>query len=110
MGTVQTIKEDRVFGIIDNVLEQVFGAKSTQLIYEHLERRYSLRRCDISEKIDVFADCLEDFLKEGAYPIENKILNDILSFCDLKSGVSFQIALPVESDSDSQIRILTPNA
>jgi len=109
MGTVQARKEDRVFGIIDTVLEQVLGTEAAHLIYEHLERRYSLRRCEISEKIDVFAMGLEDFLKEGAYPIENKILNDILSVCGLDNGVSFQIAMPEECDSSSQIRIARPN-
>ena len=93
MGTVQAAKDDRVFVIIDTVLEQVCGTEATRLIYEYLERRYSLRRCDISERIDVFAKGLEDFLNEGAYPIENKILNDILSICGMESGVSLQIAV-----------------
>src|SRR3972149_5658371 len=100
----QTIqpKEDKVFGIIDNVLKQVFGEPATRLIYNHLEQRYSLRQCEISEKIDVFADCLQDFLKDAAYPIENRILNDLCSALGLETGVSFQIAVPEERESALQ--------
>jgi hypothetical protein len=108
MEIVQARKDDKVFGIINNVLERVFGEEATRLIYSHLERRCSLRQCEISSNIDVFTKGLEDFLKEAAYPIENK-MNDILSVCGLENGVSLQIAMPEECDSDSQIRITTPN-
>jgi hypothetical protein len=109
MGTVPMRKDDKVFRIINNVLEGVFGDEATQLIYGHLERRYSLRQCEISNNIDVFTKGLEDFLNDGAFPIENKILNDILSICGLESGVSFQIAVPEDSDSASQIGIVSSN-
>ena len=105
METAQAIKEDRVFGIIDNVLRQVFGEPATRLIYSHLEQRYSLRQCEISEKIDVFADCLQDFLKDGVYAIENRILNDLCSACGLETDVSFQIAVPEESEAALQVAI-----
>jgi len=85
------------------VLKQVFGEPATRLIYKHLEHRYSLRQCEISEKINVFADCLEDFLDEGAYPIENRILKDMCSALGLETGVSFQIAVPEEYESALQL-------
>ena len=89
------------------MLKQVFGEPATRLIYKHLEHRYSLRQCEISEKIDVFADCLEDCLCEGAYPIENRILNDLCSALGLETGISFQIAVPEECESALQVAITT---
>jgi hypothetical protein len=99
LKTIQTRREDKVFGIIDNVMKQVFGEPATRLIYNHLEQRYSLRHCKISEKIDVFADCLQDFLKDAAYPIENRILNDLCSACGVQTGISLQIAVPEECEA-----------
>lgn len=55
-------KNDAVLGIIDKVLNQVFGKEATILIYRHLEHSYSLKRNEISEHIDLFAQGLEDFL------------------------------------------------
>ncbi len=88
LQTAQPTKEDRVFGIIDNVLKQAFGEPATRLIYQYLEHRYSLGQCEISEKIDVFANCLEDCLSDGAYQIENRILNDMCSALGLETGVT----------------------
>jgi len=75
----KTKKEDQVAKIIDKVLHQIFGEEATSLIYRHLERNYSLKRNELTEKIDVFAQGLEDFLRSGAYVIERKILDDIYS-------------------------------
>ncbi|MGA2767837.1 MAG: hypothetical protein ABSF24_05915 [Candidatus Bathyarchaeia archaeon] len=72
-------KNDAVLGIIDKVLNQVFGKEATILIYRHLEHNYSLKRSEISDKIELFAQGLEDFLRSGAYVIERKILEDISS-------------------------------
>ncbi len=71
--------EDKISKIIDRVLRQVFGEKATILIYKHLESKYSMKRNEISEKIDVFAKGLEEFLSSGAYIIERKILEDVYS-------------------------------
>lgn len=72
-------KEDKVSKIIERVLTQVFGKEATRLIYKHLERRYSVRRDEVSEKLELFAEGLEDFLQSGAYVIERKILEDVWS-------------------------------
>jgi hypothetical protein len=72
-------KEDKISRIVDKVLTQVFGEEATRLIYVHLERSYSVRRDEVGEKIDVFAAGLEEFLRSGAYVIEQKILEDIYS-------------------------------
>jgi len=72
-------KNDAVLGIIDRVLNQVFGKEATILIYEYMERNYCLKRSEIGDKIDLFARGLEDFLKSGAHVIERKILEDLTS-------------------------------
>lgn len=83
-------KNDAVLEIIDKVLNQVFGKEATLLIYRHLEHNYSLKRCDISEHIDLFAHGLEDFLRSGAYVIERKILEDINSDSSLLRRIELE--------------------
>ena len=96
METQPNPKEDKVFEIIDRVLKQVFGEYATTLIYGYLERRYSLSPSDFSEKMDVFAKGLEEFLDSGAYFIENKILNDIIAASDPQHTLELQVAVDVE--------------
>jgi hypothetical protein len=72
-------KDDKVSKIIERVLTQIFGKEATHVIYKHLERKYSVRRDEVSEKLELFAQGLEDFLKSGAYVIEKKILEDVWS-------------------------------
>ena len=104
-------KEDKVFEIIDRILKHVFGENATRIIYEHLERNHSLSLSDFSEKMDVFAKGLEDFLSSGAYFIENKILNDIIAASDLQCAPELQIAIDVEEpDYASQLKGATQNA
>jgi hypothetical protein len=71
--------DDKVTKIIDHVLTQIFGKEASTLIYKHLERKYSVKRSEVGDKIELFAEGLEDFLKSGAYVIERKILEDIWS-------------------------------
>lgn len=71
--------ENKISKIIDKVLKQVFGEEATLLIYKYLEVTYSLKQDEIAEKIDVFANGLEEFLRSGAYVVEKKILEDIYS-------------------------------
>ena len=76
-------KNDAVLAIIDKVLNQVFGKEATILIFRYMEHNYSLKRSEISDKIELFAQGLEDFLRSGAYVIERKILEDLNSDCNL---------------------------
>jgi hypothetical protein len=69
--------EEQVSNVIDRVLMQVFGEEATLLIYRHLERNYSLKREEIGQKIELFAQGLEDFLRSGAIVVERKILEDV---------------------------------
>ena len=74
---VDAKKSDQVFKIVDNVLRQVFGEKATDLIYQHLEKQYSLQRSEFPAKIELFAKGLEAFLRSGAPLIERKIVADL---------------------------------
>jgi len=76
-------KNEAVLAIIDKVLNQVFGKEATNLIFRYMEHNYSLKRSEITDKIELFAQGLEDFLRSGAYVIERKILEDINSDCNL---------------------------
>ncbi len=111
METQPSPKEDKIFEIIDRVLKQVIGENGTRIIYEHLERRHSLSPSDFSEKTDVFAKGLEEFLSSGAILIENKILNDIITAYNSKPTIEMQIAVDVEeSDFASPVKSVTQNA
>jgi hypothetical protein len=102
-------KEDKISKIIDKVLKQVFGEEATHLIYRHLENNYSLKRNEITEKIDVFAAGLEEFLRSGAYVIERKILEDIYSNCGLLRRLELE-RVQEESDFVSQVKSLMRKA
>ncbi|MEM2937287.1 MAG: hypothetical protein QXJ63_01920 [Candidatus Bathyarchaeia archaeon] len=103
--TQQKRKEsDKVSKVIDRVLRQVFGEEATRLIYLYLESKYSVRRDEIGEKVELFAKGLEDFLNSGAYLIEQKILEDISS----NYGMLHKLHLEQlkEQDFASQVRLL----
>jgi hypothetical protein len=103
-------EEDKIFRIIDRVLNQIFGEAATTLIYKHLERCYSLRQEEFSDKIDVFAKGLEEFLSSGAYMVENKILNDICSTYGLESSIDSRTGISEECNFASQMKTVIQNA
>jgi len=109
MATLSRKKEDKIFKIIDRVLTQVFGEEATRLIYKHMERYHSLKQSEISEKIDVFAKGLEEFLSSGAYVVESKILDDIYSTYGSYHKRSLQ-RTPVEYDFANQMKIAIQRA
>ena len=102
-------KEDTIFKIIDNVLKQVFGEEATLFIYKFLERNYSLRQSEFSEKIDTFAKGLEDCLSSGAFAVECRILDDICSKYGAFHDMDFE-GTPDEYDFASKIRIVVQSA
>jgi hypothetical protein len=111
MQTLIEQKKDnqKISKIIDRVLRQVFGQEATVLIYHHLDRYYSLKPSEITEKIDLFAKGLEEFLRSGADVIEQKILDDIYSSSDLLRRVDPE-KMQEESDFVSQIKMLAHRA
>jgi hypothetical protein len=102
-------KEDKVSKIIDSVLKQIFGDEATHLIYRYLESQYSLKQDEMSERIDVFAKGLEEFLRSGATVIERRILEDIYSSYGLLRRLELEHTED-EADFVSQVRLLTQRA
>jgi len=101
-------REDKISKIIDKVLRQVFGEEATYLIYKHLENNYSLKRDEVAEKIELFAQGLEDFLRSGAHVIERKILEDIYSSYGLLRRL--ELERTPENDFASQVKSLMRKA
>jgi hypothetical protein len=107
METTTTQKQksqDKVSEIVDRVLTQIFGKEAALLIFTYLEHNYLIKKNEISEKIDLFAEGLEKFLNSGARVIEKRILEDIYSSCD--SIRKLEIARTSEDDFASQVRLL----
>jgi hypothetical protein len=101
-----TNKSDaKIERIIDRVLRQVFGEEATLLIYRHLESNYSLKKEEVADRIEIFAVGLEDFLRSGAYVIEQKILEDIYSSYGLLRRIELERERD-EFDFVSQIKSL----
>jgi hypothetical protein len=97
-------REDKIFKIIDSVLNQVFGEDATHFIYKYLEQRYALRQNDFSEKIDVFAKGLEECLSSGAFVVENKILEDLSSVYGSFNTVEYK-RKPERYDFANQMKV-----
>jgi len=100
-----TNEADVIAKVVDRVLNQIFGSKATRLIYRHLERKYSVRRDEIAEKLDLFAKGLEDFMSSGADVVERMILIDLQS----RWGLNGQHDPWPEHFAD-QVRLLTAKA
>lgn len=98
-------RDDRICRIIDSVLTQVFGQEATHLIYRYLESQYGLKQSDVSNRIDVFAKGLEEFLRSGAIVIERRILEDIYSSYGLLRRLELEHT-DDESDFVGQVRLL----
>lgn len=98
-------RDQKVVKIIDRVLKQVFGTEATQLIYQHLENKYSLQKEQLADRIETFAEGLEDFLRSGAYVIERKILEDIYSSYGLLRRLELE-KTHEECDFVSQVKLL----
>lgn len=108
MATLPREQKDKIFQIIDKVLNQVFGKEATGFIYDYLERHYSLPRSAFSERIDVFAKGLEDCLSSGAFAIESKILEDLSAVYGSFNNVNLK--RPEKYDFPNQMRIVLQKA
>ncbi len=102
-------RDERISKIVSRVLNQVFGEEATQLIYRHLEHKYSLKPSEVDEKIELFAQGLEEFLRSGAYVIERKILDDIYSSYGLLRRLELE-KCNEENDFVSQMKMLMRKA
>ena len=102
-------KEEKISKIVDRVLKQVFGEEATLLIYRYLKNNYSLKQDEIADKIEVFAQGLEEFLRSGAYVIERKILEDIHSNYGVLRKLELE-RMQEEYDFVSQVKLLVQKA
>jgi hypothetical protein len=105
----QNKNDNKISKVTDRVLRQVFGEEATALIYKHLENKYAVKQDEIAEKIDVFAEGLEEFLRSGAYVVEQKILEDIYSSCGLLRRLELERSQD-ECDFVGQIKLLMQRA
>jgi len=101
-------KEDKINKIINNVLVQIFGKEASTMIYKHLEHNYAVKKNEVGEKLELFAQGLENFLKSGAYVIEKKILEDIWSSYDQVQKL--QIEKPHRGSFATEIKTLLREA
>ncbi len=70
-------KPERLFRIVDKVLKQVFGETATLFIYKYLEEKHSLKREDILNQPEIFAEGLEKYLSDsGASLVLGMILGE----------------------------------
>ncbi|RLI46716.1 hypothetical protein DRO69_02435 [Candidatus Bathyarchaeota archaeon] len=79
--------------IIDEELKHIFGEVATSIIYNYLERNYSLKREEIPEKLEVFTRGIEQFLGSGAQVVQKITLQKLSACsgvqCQVKEGYSF---------------------
>ena len=71
--------ENKASKAINLILRKIFGDEATQVIYNYVEKNYSVRQDEIVEKIDVFVDALQELLSSGAYVVEQNILENLYS-------------------------------
>ena len=57
---------------IDEGLKDIFGETATEIIYDYLKDKYSLKREEISEKLEVFIEGLEAFFSSSAACVVKK--------------------------------------
>jgi len=68
---------EKLFEIVDKVLKQIFGEPATLFIYKYLEEKYSLKREDIPNEPEIFAEGLEKYLNDSGVSVVLKmILNE----------------------------------
>lgn len=64
---------------IEDGLKQIFTEAALKTIYSYLHKKYSLKREDIPEKLDIFMQGLENFFKSGSVVIKLVILKNLYS-------------------------------
>lgn len=101
-------KEEKIPKIIDRVLKQIFGEEATTSIYRYLEKNYAVKQNEVADRIDLFAQGLEEFLRSGAFVIERKILEDIYSSYGLLRRLELERIQ--EEDFASQVKSLMRRA
>lgn len=66
----------RLFRIVDKMLKQALGEPATLFIYKYLEEEHSLKREDIPNEPEIFAEGLEKYFSDSGASV---VLGTILS-------------------------------
>ena len=73
----QKKQTENLFRLVDKVLKQIFGEPATLFIYKYLEEKHSLKREDIPNEPEIFAEGLEKYLSaSGASVVLGMILGE----------------------------------
>jgi len=101
--------DELLFEAIDDIIRQVFGESTSELIYTFIERHALLKRQDIGQKIEAFYTYLEKLLgSEGAQIIhatsfkclclklrrEYEEIEKYFSFLDELYEIKFKLLVP----------------
>lgn len=65
---------------IDEGFKEIFGEAATEIIYKYLGDKYSLKREDIPENLEVFSEGVEAFFNSSAaWTVERNVLKNFYS-------------------------------
>jgi hypothetical protein len=67
-------RPERLFKIVDKVLNQIFGEPATIFIYKYLEEKYSLKQEEIPNELEIFSEGLERYLGDSGASVVLKTL------------------------------------
>ena len=62
---------------LDSGLKEIFGEYAASIIYDYMERNFSLRKDEIPTRIEEFRKGLRKFLSTGAYVVEKAVLKKL---------------------------------
>lgn len=65
---------------IDESFKEIFGEMATEIIYDYLKHKYSLKREEIPEKLEAFIEGMEAFFNpSAAWTVEKNVLKNFYS-------------------------------
>jgi hypothetical protein len=71
--------EEMLNKAVDKALNRVFGSMATDIIYNHLESNYSIKKDEVARKLETFSQAMQDYLSSGAAVVEKEILENFYS-------------------------------
>ncbi|UCG36214.1 MAG: hypothetical protein JSV64_06255 [Candidatus Bathyarchaeota archaeon] len=75
---------------VEKALNRVFGSQAADVIYDHLESNYSIRKDEIAGKLESFSQAMQDYLNSGAVVVEKEILESFYSGLGLFQRVGLE--------------------
>jgi GTPase SAR1 family protein len=77
LGAKDNEMNERSLKVLEEILEEVLGETSKEMIFIILEKKYDLKRNDVLKKPEVFRKALEDVLGAGGRVIETMVIQKI---------------------------------